>query len=115
MREMGEEGRKGVGVGEMGRDLDGRSAGLLDEWTQRRKRGNLREDRRRDSLRRILARWGLWAPDLRVEAVAMEEVESETRQGDGWRERASWHVLVRANSSAFCWLVEACGGRIQEV
>jgi hypothetical protein len=81
-RERGERGVKGDGSGEMGRLRDGRSAGLEEELVQRRYMGDVREEMRRANLRRILARLGEWAPDLKVRRVWMEEVESVMIQGD---------------------------------
>lgn len=65
----GVEGKKGEGEGEMGREREGRSAGLCSEGIQRTWMGEDRVERRREMERRIWARCGAWAPDLRVRAA----------------------------------------------
>jgi len=112
---MGQEGEKGSGKGEMGSEREGRSAGFVEEEVQRRGRGEVRDFMRWAKLRRIFARSGEWAPDLKERRAWREEVESDMMQGAGWNERASWVVLKRAKSSADCWLVRAKDGRRQEV
>jgi hypothetical protein len=81
-RERGERGVNGDRSGEMERLQDGRSVGLEEELVQRRYMGDVREEMRRVNLRRILARLGEWAPDLKVRRAWMEEVESVMMQGD---------------------------------
>ena len=44
----------------------------------------------------------------------MEDVESDARQGEGEKERASSRVLKRAKSSADCCDLQAKEGRGQE-
>ena len=71
------------------------------------------EERRANS-RRILARVGACAPDLKLRMAWREDVESDTIQELGWIERASLRVCSREKSSAVCWLSEAYLGRMVE-